>query len=90
MISDEQLDAYRVEGTLLRVVRDANRDNDVRGFVVAWDENSVLFRKRTRKVVKLDRRYVYQPYSEPRALPPAIADAIGVDEPGDESEGSNE
>ncbi|WP_325176740.1 hypothetical protein [Paenibacillus alkalitolerans] len=86
MISDEQLDIYRVEGTLLRVVRDANRDNDVRGFVVAWDEKSVLIRKRTRRLVKLDRRYVYQPYSEPRAVPPAVADAIGGDEPGDEDD----
>ncbi|WP_274363627.1 hypothetical protein [Paenibacillus thermotolerans] len=76
MITDEQLDAYRIEGTLLRVVRDASKDNDVRGYVVAWDDNSVLIRKRTRKLVKLDRRYVYQPYTEPRALPPAIKDAV--------------
>lgn len=76
MITDEQLDTYRIEGTLLRIVRDENRENDVRGYVVAWDESSVLIRKRTRKVVKLDRRYVYQPYSEPRALPPSIANAV--------------
>ncbi|HZG55547.1 hypothetical protein [Paenibacillus sp.] len=84
MITDEQLDKHRVEGTLLRVVRDANRENDVRGFVVAWDDASVLIRKRsTRRLVKLDRRYVYQPASEERALPPAIADAIGHEEPGE-------
>lgn len=88
MITDEQLDQYRVDGTLLRVVRDANRENDVRGFVVAWDEQSVLIRKRsTKRLVKLDRRYVYQPQAEPRAIPPSLADAIGGQEPGD---GANE
>ncbi|MCD1259141.1 hypothetical protein B5M42_009850 [Paenibacillus athensensis] len=66
MISDEQLDALRVEGTFLRVVRDVNPENDVRGYVVAWDDESVLIRKRSRKVVKLRRSYVYQPYTEPR------------------------
>ncbi|HZG88021.1 hypothetical protein [Paenibacillus sp.] len=84
MISEEQLDRYRIDGTLLRVVRDANRDNDVRGYVVAWDESSVLIRKRsTRRLVKLDRRYVYQPIEEERALPPALVDAIGREEPGE-------
>lgn len=84
LITDEQLDKHRVEGTLLRVVRDAERENDVRGFVVAWDESSVLIRKRsTRRLVKLDRRYVYQPAAEERALPPSIADAIGHEEPGE-------
>lgn len=84
MITDEQLDAYRIDGTLLRVVRDAEPGNDVRGFVVAWDEQTVLIRKRsTRRLVKLDRRYVYQPQAEPRALPPSVADAVGREEPGD-------
>ncbi|CAG7624554.1 hypothetical protein PAESOLCIP111_02635 [Paenibacillus solanacearum] len=67
MISDEQLDQYRLNGTLLRVVRDADRTNDVRGYVVAWDDTTVLIRKRTRNVVKLDRSYLYQPYEETRA-----------------------
>jgi len=66
MISDEQLDVFRVDGTFLRVVRDVNPENDVRGYVVAWDDESVLIRKRSRKVVKLRRSYVYQPYTEPR------------------------
>ncbi|MED4601750.1 hypothetical protein P9314_13670 [Paenibacillus validus] len=66
MISDEQLDRYRIEGTLLRIVRDADPANDVRGFVVAWDDSTVMIRKRTRRVVKLDRAYHYEPYSEPR------------------------
>jgi hypothetical protein len=89
MITDEQLNAYRLEGTLLRVVRDANKENDVRGFVVAWDDLAVLIRKRSNKnLVKLDRRYVYQPQNEPRALPPAIADAVGSNEPGDREDPS--
>jgi hypothetical protein len=67
MISEEQLDQYRVDGTLVRVVRDADRANDVRGFVVAWDDRTVMIRKRSnRHVVKLDRNYVYEPYEEPR------------------------
>ena len=84
MISDEQLDQYRVEGTLLRIVRDASPENDVRGWVVAWDEKSVLIRKRsTKRLVQLDRRYVYQPHAEPRAIPPVVADAIGAQENGE-------
>ncbi|MVO98572.1 hypothetical protein [Paenibacillus lutrae] len=66
MISDEQLDQYRVEGTLLRIVRDADPRNDIRGYIVAWSEKKVIVRKRTRKVVELDRGYVYQPYIEAR------------------------
>lgn len=73
MISDEQLDQYRKDGTLLRVVRDADRANDIRGWVVAWDEQTVLIRKRsTKRLVQLDRRYLYQPYSEPRAMPDVL------------------
>jgi len=56
----------------------------VRGYVVAWDESSVIIRKRsTRRLVKLDRRYAYQPIEEERALPPALIDAIGQEEPGE-------
>ncbi|PDO11524.1 MAG: hypothetical protein BLM47_02025 [Candidatus Reconcilbacillus cellulovorans] len=61
MITDEELDRYRIEGTLLRVVRDADPANDVYGIVVAWDERSVLIRKPNRKMVKLDRAYTYLP-----------------------------
>lgn len=67
MITEEQLDRYRQDGTLLRVIRDADRSNDVKGFVVAWDDRSVLIRKPNRRVVTLDRSYCYQPFSEPRA-----------------------
>jgi len=70
MISEEQLDQYRLEGTKLRVVRDADPANDVRGIVVAWNDNTVMIRKANRKIVKLDRSYHYQPYSEQRYKAP--------------------
>ncbi|MFB6367490.1 hypothetical protein ACFCP7_26280 [Paenibacillus elgii] len=66
MISDEQLDKYRIGGTLLRVVRDADKSNDVKGIVVAWDDNTVMIRKQNRRIVKLDRGYHFQPFQEPR------------------------
>ncbi|WP_178075121.1 hypothetical protein [Paenibacillus albus] len=66
MISEEQLDQYRVEGISLRVVRDGMEVNDVMGIVVAWDADSVVIRKRNRKVVKLSRGYVYEPVTAPR------------------------
>lgn len=67
MISDEQLDQYRLSGEKVRVVRDGIESNDVRGVVVAWDDTHVLIRKPNRNVVKLDRHYIYQPSREPRA-----------------------
>lgn len=66
MISDEELDAFRVGGEKVRVVRDSERSNDVRGIVVAWDAEQVLIRRPNRNVVKLDRNYLYQLASEPR------------------------
>jgi len=66
MISDEQLDRYRQEGTVLRVVRDINPENDVKGIVVAWNDHQVMIRKMNRKVVILDRKYTYVPYTEER------------------------
>ncbi|MFC0211141.1 hypothetical protein ACFFK0_01545 [Paenibacillus chartarius] len=68
MISDEQLDQYRIDGTMLRVVRDADPANDVRGFVVAWDDKLVVIRKRNRRLVQLDRNYTYMPYKEERPM----------------------
>ena len=70
MISDEQLDAYRQSGERVRVVRDGIEANDVNGIVVAWDEKQVLIRRRNRRVVKLDRSYIYQPFNEPRRWEP--------------------
>jgi hypothetical protein len=62
MISDELLDEYRVKGIRIRVIRDSEVTNDVRGIVVAWDEETVLIRKQNRNVVKLDRNYTFQPW----------------------------
>ncbi|MGF7045765.1 hypothetical protein J2T13_000225 [Paenibacillus sp. DS2015] len=69
MITDEQLDAYRVNGDKLRVVRDGLESNDVKGIVVAWNSEQVMIRRQNRKVVKLDRSYSYQVFSEPRVSP---------------------
>lgn len=66
MISDEQLDAYRISGEKIRVVRDGIESNDVKGIVLAWDEAQVMVRRPNKRVVKLDRNYVFQPFSEPR------------------------
>lgn len=69
MISDEELDAFRVNGEKVRVVRDSIASNDIRGIVVAWDANQVLVRRPNRNVVKLDRNYIYQSAKEPRLDP---------------------
>ncbi|MBB6019193.1 hypothetical protein HNR77_000250 [Paenibacillus sp. JGP012] len=66
MISDSELDALRLSGEKVRVVRDELESNDVTGIVVAWDDKQVLIRRQNRRVVKLDRRYRYQLFSEPR------------------------
>jgi hypothetical protein len=65
-MTEEQLDKFRVEGTKVRVVRDALEMNDVVGFVVAWDDESVLIRRPNRRVVKLKRDYVMVEASAPR------------------------
>lgn len=69
MISDEQLNELRLSGERVRVVRDDLESNDIIGTVVAWDAEQVIFRRRNRRVVKLDRRYSYQLKSEPRRSP---------------------
>jgi hypothetical protein len=69
LITDEQLDAYRIEGIKVRIVRDADPANDVRGIVVAWDDDSIIVRRPNRKVVKLSRDYLVQPASEKRPDP---------------------
>jgi hypothetical protein len=66
MISDEELDAFRVNGEKVRVVRDSIASNDIRGIVVAWDADQVMIRRPNRNVVKLDRNYYYQSASESR------------------------
>ncbi|MFD2329667.1 hypothetical protein ACFSR7_10485 [Cohnella sp. GCM10020058] len=85
-ISDEQLDQYRVEGIKVRVVRDILQINDVRGIVVAWDDDYVLIRRPNRRVVKLRRSYAIGPASEPRqapALDGAPFDLEDIGEPDD-------
>jgi hypothetical protein len=69
-LNEEQLDRYRVEGTKVRVVRDALEQNDVVGIVVAWDESSILIRRPNKRVVKLDRKYRMQLADEPRVWEP--------------------
>ncbi|MBW4083150.1 hypothetical protein [Paenibacillus sp. S150] len=69
MISDEQLDAYRLSGEKIRVVRDGLESNDVKGIVLAWDESQVMIRRPNKRVVKLDRSYSYQPFAAPRQEP---------------------
>ncbi|MNC77043.1 hypothetical protein D3C75_1288960 [compost metagenome] len=66
MISDEQLDAYRISGEKVRVIRDALESNDVKGIILAWSDTQVMVRRPNKRVVKLDRNYVFQPFSEPR------------------------
>ena len=69
MMEEAELDRYRVEGTFVRVIRDILEMNDVRGFVVAWDDENVMIRKRNRRVVKLSRSYAIQPADVPRTVP---------------------
>ena len=42
MISEEQLESLRQSGVKVRVIRDANPENDVKGYIVAWDDKDVL------------------------------------------------
>lgn len=72
MITDEELERFRIEEIKVRVVRDYNPDNDVRGFVIAWDDQFVLVRKPSRNVVKLSRNYFYQPAREERKWDPSL------------------
>jgi len=71
VISDERLNEFRLKGTRIRVVRDADPMNDVLGIVVAWNDTHVLVRKQNRRVLKLSREYLYQPADEER-MPPDI------------------
>lgn len=48
MISDTELDALRLSGEKVRVVRDELESNDVKGIVVAWDGEQVLIRRQNR------------------------------------------
>ncbi|MFD0588139.1 hypothetical protein ACFQZE_09020 [Paenibacillus sp. GCM10027627] len=72
MVTEEQLDRFRLSGETVRVVRDELEINDVVGIVVAWDDASVVMRKPSRRVVKLSRTYLYMPAAEERKLPPSV------------------
>ncbi len=63
MVSEEQLDKWRIQGVLVLVRRDGDPANDVRGIIVAWDEQFVLVRKQNRKLIKLERGYTYESIS---------------------------
>ena len=69
LISEEQLNAFRLEGTRVRVVRDHVEVNDVTGIIVAWDESHVMVRRPNRRIVKLSRMYTYEAASEDRGEP---------------------
>lgn len=69
MVTDEQLDYYRMNEIRIRVIRDANVRNDVKGYVVAWNDEYVLLRKGNRRVIKVPRHYPMQPLSEERMEP---------------------
>lgn len=73
MITDEELNAFRLSGEKVRVTRDAIEANDIRGIVVAWNDTQVMIRRPNRNVVKLDRNYVYRPSREPRVSPLDLA-----------------
>lgn len=66
MITEEELDQYRVEGTKVRIVRDAMEMNDVVGIVVAWDDETMMIRRPNRRIVKVSRAYRIGPADEPR------------------------
>lgn len=88
-VSDEQLDQYRIDGTKVRVVRDTLQMNDVRGIVVAWDDEFVLIRRPNRRVVKLRRSYAIGPAAEPRQAPAFEAAASELEDVG-EPDGQND
>lgn len=59
MITDEQLNEFRLSGEKVRVQRDADPSHDVRGIIVAWDDQYVILRKPNRNLLKLPRYYIY-------------------------------
>lgn len=61
MLTDEQLNEYRLNGTKVRVIRDNSEANDFKGIIVAWNEEEMIIRKQNRRVVKLSRKYPVVP-----------------------------
>ncbi|MFD2670582.1 hypothetical protein [Marinicrinis sediminis] len=66
MMTEDRLNDFRLAATKVRVVRDADPANDVVGIVVAWDDEHVLIRRQNRRVRKLSRDYLIQPFDQPR------------------------
>jgi len=64
--TDEELNEYRLKGTQVRVIRDNSETNDVKGIVVAWNDDEMIIRKPNRRVVKFSRKYVVVPADAPR------------------------
>lgn len=60
MVTEEMLQQFRLSGAQVRVRRDADPANDVRGIVVAWDAETVLLRKANRRLLKLSREYRFE------------------------------
>jgi RNase P/RNase MRP subunit p29 len=75
LISEEELNRFRLSGEKVRVQRDKDPNNDVRGVVVAWDDKHVVIRKSNRNLLKLPRYYIYT-----SARPKIIKDLNGKDE----------
>jgi len=63
MISEEQLDEYRVNGVRVQVRHQVDSDGvrDIKGIVVAWDDETVLIRKQNRKIVRVPRTAGFEP-----------------------------
>lgn len=64
MITEKELDHFRLSGKKVRVQRDNNPANDVVGIVVAWDDKKVMIRKQNRRILQLPRYYVYTEWSK--------------------------
>ncbi|OPA81165.1 hypothetical protein BVG16_02185 [Paenibacillus selenitireducens] len=69
VLTEEQLNQYRIDGTKVRVVRDALEINDVIGIVVAWDVSHVMIRRPNKRIVKLSREYSIRPFTVERENP---------------------
>lgn len=69
ILTDEQLNQYRIDGTKVRVVRDALEMNDVIGIVVAWDASDVMIRRPNKRIVKVSRSYSILPFTVERVNP---------------------
>jgi hypothetical protein len=66
LITEEQLNRFRLSGEKVRVQRDQLPENDVRGVIVAWDEKYAVLRKPNRNLVKVPRYYIFTSAKEPR------------------------